>query len=101
MAVRARHRTRKKGIYWVASQDGTRTYIATWKEARPLTATNPMATKSRVVEKEAATFDRACLLQAEGQANERKRRGGESQRLSERLGEQMLAFQYFVNRGRR
>ena len=100
MVVRVRHRTRKKGIYWVASEDGTRTYLATWKAARPLTATNPMATKPQRVEKEAATFDLACLLQAEGQANERKRRG-ESQRVSERLGEQMLAFQYFVNRGRR
>ena len=96
-----RHRTRKRGVYWVKGEDGTRSYIATWAEARSLNVTDPLATKPRRVEKEAATFDLACLYQAEGRAAERQRQGKPVQSSVERLGQQMLAFQYFVNRGRR
>jgi hypothetical protein len=31
-----RHRTERRGIYYGEGEDGTRTYIATWKEAAPL-----------------------------------------------------------------
>ena len=96
-----RHRTRKRGVYYVDNEDGTHTYIATWKEGRPLNASDPLATKRRTVEKEAATFDLACLLKAEGEADERKRQGKPPQRFVNQLGQRMMAANYFAWRSRR
>ena len=58
--IARRHRTRKRGVYYVNNDDGTRTYIATWKEGRPLDASDPLATRRRTVKKEAASFDLAA-----------------------------------------
>ena len=96
-----RHKTRKRGVYYVQDEDGTRTYFATWKEERPLTTTNPLATKPRTIEKEAPTLELACLLKAEGEAAERERRSNPPRSFVERLGEMMMAFKYFEYRGRR
>lgn len=95
-----RHRTRKRGVYYVKNDDGTRTYIATWKEAPRLNASDPLATKRRTVKKEAPTFDLACLLQAEGEANERERQG-KPQRPVDDLGQRLMAASYFAWRSRR
>lgn len=101
MRVGAKRRTtRKRGVYYVQDKTGTRTYIATWKEERPLTTLDPLATKPRTVEKEAPTFELACLLKAEGEAAERERRSRPSRSFVERLGEMMMAFKYFEYRGR-
>ena len=99
--IARRHRTRKRGVYYVDNEDGTRTYIATWKEAPPLDASNPLATKRRTVKKEAASFDLACLLKAEGEANERKRQGKPPERLVDQLGQRLMAASYFAWRSRR
>ena len=99
--IARRRRTRKRGVYYIEHEDGTRTYIATWKEAQPLTASNPFATKRKTVEKEAGSFDLACLLKAEGEANERKRQGKPPERLVDQLGERMMAASYFAWRSRR
>ena len=96
-----RRRTRKRGIYYVDNEDGTRTYIATWKEARPLNASDPLATRRRTVKKEAESFDLACLLKAEGEANERKRQGKPPERFVSQLGQRMMAANYFAWRSRR
>ena len=98
--IAKRHKTRKRDVYYVRLKDGTRSYIATWKEDRRLTVTDPLATKPRTVEKEAATFDLACRMKAEGEAAERKRQGKPSQNVVERLGQWMMAFKYFEYRGR-
>jgi hypothetical protein len=99
--VGKRHKTGKRGIYYVKNEDGTRTYVATWKEERPLNPSDPLATKRRTVEKEAATFDLACLLKAEGEASERKRQGKPPQRFVDQLGQRMMASNYFAWRSRR
>lgn len=95
-----RHRTRKRGIYFIDHDDGTRSFLATWKEERPINIADPLTTRPVVVEREAATFDLACLLKAEGEAAERKRRGEESASFVQRLGERMMAAKYFEYRGR-
>ena len=100
--VRAkRHKTTKRGIYYFESEDGTRSYIATWKEELPLSITDPLTTKRRTVEKQASTFERAARLKAEGEAIERKRRREPSQSFAEQLGERVMAakwFEYWVRR---
>ncbi len=90
----------KRGVYYVKNKDGTRTYIAEWKEARSLNASDPLATKRRTVRKEAPTFDLACLLKAEGEANERKRQG-KPERSVDQLGQRLMAASYFAWRSRR
>lgn len=99
--VTKRRRTKQRGVYSIKHEDGTRTYIATWKEERPLNVTDPLATFTRTVEEEAATFDQACLLQAEGEAAERRRQGRPPEGIIERLGNRMMAMKFFEYRGRR
>lgn len=94
-------RTRKRGVYSVTHDDGTRSYIATWKEGRPADIFDPLSTRRRTVEMEAATFDQACLLQAEGVAAEQERLGKPTQSFAEKLGEWVMAMKYFEYRGRR
>ena len=96
-----RHATAKRGLYYVESEDGTRSYIATWKEELPLTMVDPLTTKRRTVEKQASTFEEAARLKAEGEAAERKRRREPSQRFVEQLAERVMAakwFEYSVRR---
>jgi hypothetical protein len=99
--VAKRHRTRKRGVYFIRHEDGTRSYIATWREERPLDVTNPLATRPRTIEREAATFNMACRLKVEGEAAERKRQGKPSQSPARRLGQRMMALKYFEYRSRR
>ena len=94
-----RHRTQRRGVYPTEGEDGTRSYIATWKEQKPVRIADPLTTKRRRVEKRTTTFDEACRLKAEGEAAERKRQP--SQSFVERLGERMMAakwFEYWVRR---
>ena len=95
-----RHKTGQRGVYYFEHEDGTRTYIATWMEREPLSITDPLTTRRRMVEKRASTFDEACRLRAKGEAAGRKdkssRRG-----FIEGLGERMMAakwFEYWVRR---
>lgn len=95
-----RRRTSVRGIYSVESEDGTRSYVATWTKRQPLDITDPLTTTRRtVVEKRAATFDEACRLKAEGEVAERRRdpQQGRAQNLAERV---MAAkwFEYWVRR---
>ncbi len=96
-----RQMTTKRGIYFVESEDGTRSYIATWKEELPLSIFDPLTTKRRTIEKQASTFERALRLKAEGEAAERKRRREPSQGFAEQLGERVMAakwLEYWVRR---
>ncbi len=97
-----RHRTKMRGVHYVTAEDGTRSYIATWKESWPVDATDPLSARRRRVEREAATFDEACRLKAEGEAAERERRSrGFSSRPGERMSARFLALKWFEYRGRR
>ena len=96
-----RQRTDKAGIYYVDRKDGTRTYIATWKEERPIKPTDPLATAPRTVARRAATFEEACKLQAEGEAAERARDRKPPQSLVERRAERVAALKFFEWRMRR
>jgi hypothetical protein len=60
-----------------------------------------LAAKRRTAKKEAATFELACLLKAEGETNERKRQGKPPQRFVDQLGQRMMAANYFAWRSRR
>ena len=94
-----RHKTKKKGVYYVEGADGTRSYVATWRHEVPLNIADPLTTRRRKIEKRASTFDEACRLKAEGEASERQRRP--SQGPAERLGERIMAlkwFEYWVRR---
>ena len=96
-----RHRTKKRGVYFVEDEDGTRSYIATWEIERPLQITDPSAMMRRTVEKPATTFEEACRLQAEGEAAERVRHGRTARSPAQRLGERIMAgkwFEYWVRR---
>lgn len=100
--IAKRHRTKKRGVYYVEREDGTRSYIATWKESVPLNVTDPLTTTRGRVERYAATFDDACRLKAEGETAERKRRSrGFFTRPGERMGERFMALKWFEYRGRR
>ena len=94
-----RHRTTKRGVYFVVDEDGSRSYVATWREARPVDITDPFGIRRRRIEKSAATFEEACRLKAQGEATERKRRRLQSK--AEGLGERLMAakwFEYWVRR---
>lgn len=96
-----RHKTKQRGVYYVEHEDGTRSYVATWKVEPSLNILDPLAMKPGTVEKRAATFDEACRLKAEGEAAERKRRHQRSQGPARQLAERMMAvkwFEYWVRR---
>lgn len=95
-----RHRTKQRGVYYVDHDDGSRSYIATWKEQRPINVVDPSPSRRRTVEKQAATFEGACLLQAEGEAAEMGRHGTPPQSWVDRLAERMMALKFFEYRGR-
>jgi hypothetical protein len=99
MASVERHETGTPGISYVEAADGTRTYIATWMEERPLDIADPLTTRRRMVERRAATFEEARRLKAEGEAAERE--GGRPQSPVKRLAERTMAakwFEYWVRR---
>lgn len=96
-----RHKTGKAGIYYLDRKDGTRTYIATWEEDRPLRPTDPLATSRRTVARRAETFDDACRLQAAGEAAERTRQQTPSHSLADRIAERFMAMKWFEWRSRR
>ena len=92
-------KTQKKGVYSVTEGDGTTSYIATWKVKRPLNIMDPLSWVAKTVTKEAATFEEACRLQAEGEAAERVAALERSPETS--LAERMMAagwFRYWVRR---
>ena len=96
-----RHKTKKPGIYYLDRKDGSRTFIATWREQRPIKSTDPLATAPRTVARRAATFEEACKLQAEGEAAERERDRTPPQSLVERMAERVAALKFFEWRMRR
>lgn len=94
-----RHRTKQRGVYFIEHEDGTRSYIATWKEERPLRITDPLTTRRITVEKRVATFDEACRLKAEAEVAEQNRQPQRGR--IEQLAERMMAakwFEYWVRR---
>lgn len=94
-----RHRTRQRGVYFVEHEDGTRSYIATWKEERPIRITDPLTTRRVTVEKRASTFDEACRLRAEAEVAGRNRQPPRGR--IEQLAERVMAakwFEYWVRR---
>ncbi len=94
-------KTDKEGIFFVEHKDGTRSYIATWDEQRPVNIADPLTTRRRSVERLAPTFDAACRLQAKGEATERKRQRTHPQSRPQRVGERLMAgkwFEYWVRR---
>ena len=96
-----RHKTDKPGIFYLDREDGSRTYIATWREQRPITPTDPLATTPRTVARRAPTFAEACRLQAEGEAAARTREHAPPQSLVARLAERVAALRFFEWRMRR
>lgn len=90
-----RHKTSVKGIYYVEAADGARSYIATWREERPLDVSRPLSFRRRRVEQRAASFDEACRLKAAAETASGRRPPSRS------VAERMMAakwFEYWVRR---
>ena len=94
-----RRRTQQRGVYQVEHEDGSFTYVATWKEEGPVSTLRPFRMRTRV-EKETATFEEACLLRAEARTAERERRASARQKSVEQLGERIMSAKWFEYRGR-
>ena len=94
-------KTEKEGIYSIDHEGGTRSYIATWDEHKPISITDPLTTKRARIERHAETFEEACRLQAQGEEAERKRQRRHPQSRPQRLGERLMAAKWFEYWGRR
>jgi hypothetical protein len=88
-----RHKTEVRGISYIVHDDGSRTYIARWKEARRLIITNPLTMRRRTIRRRAATFEEACRLKAAGEAAARKSRRPPS--AAEEAAERVMAAEWF------
>jgi len=68
-----RNKTKWPGIYYEIKKDGSKSFIATWKEPI-LDPANPFGEQRRTVERRAATSDEARIVKHTGELNAREMR---------------------------